>query len=115
MILKTIKVIDFCKFAISEEKGLKLRELLLKNLSEDKIVLDFEGISMFTTPFFNSSIGYFILQYGPELFDEKIEILGLQEMGQETYKHSYDNAVEFYNNKIDPKTVGQIVSKNLES
>ena len=34
-------------------------------------------------------------------------------MGQETYQHSRENAIDFYNNKVNVKEVGEIVSKNL--
>lgn len=114
--MKTIEVNELCKFAISEEKGLLLREKitdLLQDNNSEEVLLNFKGISMFTTPFFNSSIGYFILKYGPEEFDKRIKLVGLEEMGQETYQHSRENAIDFYNNKVNIKEVGEIVSKNL--
>lgn len=109
-----INVNEICKFAISEEKGLALRKSLEDNIqSNDEVIVNFEGISMFTTPFFNASLGFFILKYGPDKFDEKVKVVGLGDMGKETYSHSRENAIEFYRNKIDPQKVGQIVSNNL--
>lgn len=109
-----INVNEICKFAISEEKGLILRKNLEDNINtNDEVVVNFEGISMFTTPFFNASLGFLILKYGPDKFDEKVKVVGLEDMGKETYAHSRENAIEFYSNKIDPQKVGQIVSNNL--
>lgn len=53
-----IKVKDIANMAITEEQGFKLRAEIAKVIdSNDKITLDFDGITAFTTTFFSASIG----------------------------------------------------------
>lgn len=62
----------------------------------EKIIIDFEGVKFFTTQFFNSSIGKYVLEIGPSEFESKFEIINLSEVGQATFKHSYENAVSYF-------------------
>ena len=113
-----IRVNNICTYAISEASGIKLRESVQELLkSYDVVELDFTGITMFTTPFFNASIGYFILKWGPEVTKDKIQIVEatLSEMGHLTLSHSEDNAIDFYNNQDLKEKVGEIVKKNTEN
>lgn len=89
-----IKVNDFLPSAFSNEQSELLRskiDAVLKK--EDKIVLDFSGITKFTTLFFNFSTGYFINLLGKEKYDSKFEIQNLNKLGESTYIHSYNNSV----------------------
>ena len=92
------------------------RKIIILELSEgDKIILDFEGISLFATPFFNASIGYFILNLGPEKFNEVFKLHQISELGLNTYQHSYENAVEMYDKRTNINTVGEITKGNIEN
>lgn len=91
----TIKVNEVCNYAIFEQDGIKLREAILSQLDKkEQIVLDFENIQFFATMFFNASIGWLVLRYGPEWINEKISKINLSDLGETTWKHSFDNAVQ---------------------
>ncbi|MEG0529065.1 MAG: STAS-like domain-containing protein [Bacilli bacterium] len=115
--MNTIKVKELVDNGLSETSGLILRKKIqeLLNNSTKKIILDFSGITLFATPFFNSFIGYFVLQYSPERVDELIEITNISDLGKETYNHSYSNAKNIYNKKIDTEEIGEIVKSNIEN
>jgi len=116
---KKVIVSKYIKNGLTESNGLILRaemEKILQNLSkEDTIVLDFSDIVLFATPFFNSSIGYFILKLGPKKFDGIFRIEKISELGKDTYKHSYENAVDRFNKETDMDIVGKITKSSIEN
>lgn len=95
--MKAIMVNEFITSAFSQEKALILRKVIEENLAkEDKIVLDFSGITKFTTLFFNFSTGYYISLLGPTVYNNKISLVNLSDLGKSTYDSSYENAAEKY-------------------
>lgn len=116
---KRLIISNFIKNGLTENNGLIIREKIeqiLKELNDgDIIVLNFNNISLFATPFFNSSIGYFLLKLGPEKFDEVFKLEEISELGQNTYQHSYENAVEIYTKKTDTDMIGQITKSNIQN
>lgn len=91
--MSNIKVKDYISSAFSNEQAMELRNEIQKYLSEDKITLDFEDISQYTTLFFNFSTGYFIKKLGKDKYDKQFEIINLSELGESTYNHSYNNSL----------------------
>lgn len=87
-----IRVADYTNEAASMGSGKYIREIL-EPLIEDKkeIVVDFEQITRFASPFFNNSFSALGIQYG---FDsvENIQLDNLSEIGRETYTTSMENA-----------------------
>lgn len=116
---KRIIISNYIKNGLTENNGLIIREKIeqaLKELNEgDTIVLNFNGISLFATPFFNSSIGYFLLKLGPRKFDEVIQLEDISDLGQNTYQHSYENAVEIYTKRTDIDMIGKITKNNIQN
>ena len=116
---RKIIISELIKNGLTESNGLILREKieqLIKELPEsDTVVLDFKDISLFATPFFNASIGYFILNLGPEKFNKIFKLEQISELGLNTYQHSYENAVEIYNKRTNTDIVGEITKSNIEN
>ena len=112
----TIRIKDFTDNALSENSGTVLRskiiELQSKNVEEIK--LDFSGITLFTTMFFNASIGFFIINGKKDLID-KIELLNITQLGKRTYQHSYDNAVYILNNSAKKEEINKIINDGIEN
>ena len=96
----TIFVRNFTKDALSEKAGLELRRKILFAYSKntlEKIVLDFRGINLYTTIFFNASIGYFILKKMFMVLDN-IDIVNISLVGKKTLEQVKKNAT-INNNK----------------
>ena len=57
-----IKIKDICPMAMTEDQGFLVRSAMETAIKANEvIVLDFDGISLFATMFFNVSIGYYIV------------------------------------------------------
>ena len=95
-----IKIKDIVNMAITEEQGLELRKKIGEIIERcDEIFLDFEDVNVFTTMFFNASIGYYILQYSPEKCKNIFKLKNISKVGEQTYNHSFENAEEIFNDK----------------
>lgn len=116
---KKIIISELIKNGLTENNGLIVREKiepLLKELSEDDtIILDFKDISLFATPFFNASIGYLVLNLGPDKFNKIFKLEQISELGKSTYQHSYENAVEIYSKRTNMDMIGKITKSNIEN
>lgn len=115
--MNIIKVKELIDNGLSETNGLILRAKILEIIqkSEDKVILDFSDINLFATPFFNSFIGYFVLQYNPEKVKEIIEIINISDLGKETYIHSYNNAKNIYIKNSDTEKIGKITENTIKN
>lgn len=113
--MRTIIVKELTKMAMTETAGMKLRDKIEEVLKNDsKVVLDFSGISLFATMFFNASIGHFVLNLSPEKCEEIFVIENISELGKDTYYHSFENAKMIYNNKSKENLIGDITQDNIE-
>lgn len=112
---KIIKISSIAPMAMTEDAGMKLRKEMKESIQKsEEVILDFEGIELFATPFFNSSIGYFVMQLSPERFKEYVQVINLSDLGKETYGHSYQNAVSVYKNKTNLEMIGRITKETIE-
>ena len=101
MVEKTIEVYKICPYAMFEDDGIALRNMIIEdwNKNADLIfTLDFNGIAMFATMFFNASIGWFVLHKGADETKKRIRYTNLSKLGEETWAHSFSNAVGVANN-----------------
>lgn len=88
-----VKIKDIADMAITEEQGFKLRAEINKVIeNNNKIVLDFDGITLFTTTFFSASIGYFILKLSPKECRNRFILTNLSKAGKQAYYYSFKNA-----------------------
>lgn len=102
----TIKVVDICDMAFAENDGLKLRFKMQELLnSNESIEIDFTGITIYTSAFFNVSIGYFISNKGLDYCNKKIIVSNLNNLGVDTFNHFYNNAIALFNMTEDDDTV----------
>lgn len=108
--MKIITVKELFSNAFSEKNSLILRSEIQKLINtKEKILIDFEGVSRYTTLFFNFSTGYFISLLGVEKYNEKISLKGLSPLGERTYQNSYENAIKSYPLEIQ-KEILNIIS-----
>lgn len=97
-----IKIKDIADMAITEEQGFKLRAEIAKVINNnDKITLDFDGITVFTTTFFSASIGYYILKLSPKECRNRFILTNLSKAGKHAYRCSFENAEYcFFNSSL---------------
>ncbi len=109
--MKTIKISSYMKLCLSSREGERLRSIIndfLKN--NDCVILDFSDITVFASPFFNISLGYFINEFGPEGYDKKIKVENLSQVGRKTYEKVIENAIDYYKSSKKDK-INEIINK----
>ena len=110
-----IMVKDLCQYAIFEQDGIRLREEILRYYGKgNTIILDFTDISLFATMFFNASIGWLVLKDGTEVVSDNIIYTNLSDLGQTTWKHSFENAVEVRANPLYKEALTSYTDGNQE-
>ena len=93
----TIKVANICNTALSESDGLELRKAMCKAFERDNdlhfidddkdfnLILDFECIELYASPFFAASIGFFVLNFNEEYYLNTIKLINLTSIGEDIY------------------------------
>lgn len=91
--MEKIAVMEMVGEAVSRTKGIMLKEFLEPLLCSKagNIVVDFEGISYFTTTFFNNSFAALALVYGFDIV-RAIRLENINEVGRAAYEASMENA-----------------------
>jgi hypothetical protein len=114
--MKTILVRDYADMALTERDGMKLRaaiERLLQN--EPAVLLDFSGISLFATMFFNASIGHLVMQLSPTVCAGRILITNISDLGRETYQHTFENARDIFSQHSSLEKIADVTQTNLDN
>jgi hypothetical protein len=115
--MKEILVFDIVgKNAISMNSGTKLHTVLLAEIEKEHLVnLNFEGVELFASPFFNASIGYALQDMSITDLQQKMKISGLSDVGNELLTLVIENAIKFYSESesLTSKAIDK-VKKDME-
>lgn len=82
--------------AVSSKDGETLYKKITENLGEELIELDFDGVEIFSTPFFNLGIGRLLEHLSADELNKKIEFKHLSHLGFQTLRRVIDNAKRHY-------------------
>jgi len=83
--------------AITLDDGQKLFDLIHAELMAGKPVeLDFSGVEVFASPFFNAAFGQLLRDLEPEDLNRLVRITNLRPVGQETLRLVLQNAKSYY-------------------
>lgn len=114
--MKTVIVREYASMALTEKDGLKLRAAIENLLKTERIIsLDFSGISLFATMFFNASIGHLVMQLTPEECEDRVRISNISELGLETYRHTLGNARDIFVQHSSLQKIADVTQCNLEN
>ena len=101
--------------AISMQSGHLLYEQIDKTiLAGEHVELDFEGVSLFASPFFNASIGFLLKDINVDDLKSRLVILNISEVGRQLLNHAIANAIKFYQKLEDQEEQIKIINKNAE-
>ena len=111
-----IRVKDYITTAFSIDDANKIDAVVKEELGRgEPIVLDFSDITIFTTLFFNNALAKYVTELSPDEFDKKFKLVNLSAVGETTFKHSYDNAVEYFTLPPDKRIENEkILEETLE-
>lgn len=88
------------KNAISMQSGKNLYEVISKDLLSGKEVeIDFSGVELFASPFFNASVGLLLKDITVSEMKERLKIVNLTDIGRHLLNHVISNAVKYYDSQ----------------
>lgn|SRR5574340_35960 len=103
------------KNAISMQSGQLLYEKISKPLiMGEKIEIDFQGVELFASPFFNASIGFLIKDIKVADLQQRLQISNLSPVGRQLLNHVISNAIKYYEKEGMAEESLQIMIKNAE-
>lgn len=101
--------------AISMQSGKLLYEKISKQLfAGEEIEIDFNGVELFASPFFNASIGFLIKDINVTELQKRLKLTNLSDVGRHLLNHVIANAILFYAEQGKAADDMQIISKNAE-
>ncbi|WP_182200104.1 STAS-like domain-containing protein [Paraliobacillus salinarum] len=109
-----IKVFDLIgdKNALSMDKGEKVYKAIRESIDNEKNVeVDFEGVQIFATLFFNTAIGKLLKDYHAEDLNDKIKFINLTDNGKNLVRKSIKNSAEYYNNTDLKNAVDKVINE----
>lgn len=101
--------------AISMNSGGKLLEVLVAKFDKnEQLELNFEGVDVFASPFFNASIGALLKDRNIEELQAKLKFVNISETGRGLLNLVIRNAIKFYSESKDATRNGiNDVSKDM--
>lgn len=65
-------------------------------LAHESVVLDFEGVNIFATPFFNAAIGRLLADLSADVLRDRLEFKNLSALGASILRSVIENAKDYY-------------------
>lgn len=82
-------------------------------LNEDQVQLDFAGVTVFSSPFFNAAIGQLLKDLKPEQLNRLLRIDNLAPYGMETMTRVIANSREYYTNPEMRKAIDAFLTEKF--
>lgn len=84
---------------VTSEDGQKVYDQIISRLrTNEKMCLDFDGVSVFASPFFNFAVGQLLKDFSPDKLNELLSVANLTPDGTSVWKRVVQNAKEYYRN-----------------
>ncbi len=100
---------------ITIEDGEKVYELIYPELTADRPVeLDFAGVGIFASPFFNYAFGRLLKDLTPADLDRLLKISNLLPVGRDTLKLVIENSNRYYHDPAFRKALDEILMEQSE-
>ncbi|MGB0560225.1 MAG: STAS-like domain-containing protein [Spirulinaceae cyanobacterium] len=100
---------------MTSEDGQRLYELIYPQLkSAQTVELDFAGVEIFASPFFNFGLGKLFADIPEQDINEHLNLLNLNVLGQDVWECVRENAREYYSNADHRKAVDRVIQDQAE-
>jgi hypothetical protein len=100
---------------IIKEDGQNLYELICEPLKKgETVILDFNGVGQFASPFFNFAIGQLLKSISEADVRRLLQIEHLSENGTLVVERVIENASKYYSNKDYSKIVDDILDQQAK-
>lgn len=85
------------KIAVTHDAGARLFDLIHDPLARgEDVTLDFSGVSVYSSPFFNYAIGRLFADINPDVIKSHLIMLNISATGEKTIRSVVANASEYY-------------------
>ncbi|KLU25077.1 hypothetical protein EOS_16725 [Caballeronia mineralivorans PML1(12)] len=83
--------------ALTMTDGQKVFDAIHPNLKRDEaVILDFEGVNIFATPFFNAAVGRLLSDLSSDVLRDRLIFRNLSPLGSSVLRRVIENAKEYY-------------------
>jgi len=101
--------------AVTLDDGEKIYQKIIPALNaEEKVDIDFTGVKVFASPFFNSAIGRLLKDFSGEILNRYLSFNNLNPIGTEVLKRVIENSKQFYSKPEVQKAVEQTISQRSQ-
>lgn len=69
----------------------------------EELTLDFQGVDLFASPFFNASIGYILKDLSIEDLKKHLSVVNINPVGNQVLNLVIKNAIEYYSSDKNEK------------
>ncbi|WP_414853239.1 STAS-like domain-containing protein [Brevibacillus sp. IT-7CA2] len=95
---------------ITMDQGQKVYELIMPALSKQTYVeLNFEGISIYASPFFNVAIGKLLKDFSSADLNTYLKFENLNPTGLEVLKISISNSQQYFKDEKHKKVIDEVI------
>ena len=103
------------EYAIASKDGERLFGLLYPRLKAGElVVLDFAGVRVFASPFFNASVGRLLQDFRIEDLDRHLQYPNLTGLGLTVLKKVLKNADQYYRNPKAREALDDLLKESAE-
>ena len=100
---------------ITQEDGQKVYDLIHPEIQAGNIAqLEFAGIGVFASPFFNAAIGQLLKDTKPGALNQLLKINHLTDNGKVVLKRVIENAKQYYSDDAARKAIDDILTEQSE-
>jgi len=112
-----LKITDLVgEHCVTSDDGQKVYEQIVPRIkSNEKVCLDFGGVSVFASPFFNFAVGQLLKDFSPDKLNSLISVDNLTSDGTSVWKRVIQNAKEYYQNPKVKKAFDSTIEEEAEN
>lgn len=104
------------EYATDADSGQQVYDLIHPALlAGNPVELDFSGVSVFASAFFNFAIGQLLKDLSPDILNDLLKITGLSPNGYSILKRVIENAKHYYSDAQYQKAVDTVLEEYAAS
>lgn len=104
------------EYGITLSDGQKVYDVIHPELRAGHLVeLDFAGVDIFASPFFNAAIGNLLEDIRSEDLNQRLKISNLSAVGTDVLRNVLENSKQYYSDNSSRKAVDAILSEWAEA
>src|SRR5437899_13092775 len=102
--------------ALTLEDGQSIYDRIKPELANRRNVeLDFSGVTVFASPFFNAAIGQLLKDFKPEDLNRLLRVVNLIPAGHDVLKRVIENAKQYYSSEHFRKAQSEVLRAMSEA